>query len=71
METSLTPFKIVRLTAIYNWSKQTIFVSCELERLQVVSESDTEQYGSENAKPLKEWIVRSHISSRGEQSILS
>ena len=44
-------FKIVRLTAICNGSKRTMFVSSGLGLLQMVSEPDTGRCVSEDADP--------------------
>ena len=62
-------FKTVRLMAIRNGSKRTISVSSRFELLQMVSEPDTGRCASENVGPQGGWIVRSHISWKGEQSI--
>ena len=45
--------KTVRLTAIHNGSKWTIFASGELELLQMVLEPNTGQCASEDAGPLR------------------
>ena len=60
---------MVRLTAIHNGSKWIIFASGRLGLLQIVLESDTERYVSEDAGPPRGWIVRSHIDWRGERSM--
>ena len=49
-------FKIVRLLAIRNGSKQTISASGRLELLQMVSEQDTGWCASEDAGPYGGWI---------------
>ena len=71
VETSLqqTRFKIVRLTAIRNGPKWTIFISGWFELLQMVLESDTGRCTSEDAGLPKGWIVRSHVGWKEERNI--
>ena len=59
----------MRLTAICNRPKQIIFASGGLGLLQMISVSDTGQYVSDDGRPPRGWIVRSHVSWRGERSI--
>ena len=61
--------KIVRLTVIRNGPKRTIYASDGLGLLQIVSEPDISQCANEDADPQRGWIVRSHMSWRGERSI--
>ena len=49
--------------------KRTIFASSEFGLLQMVLKSDTGLCTSEDAMPSRRWIVRSHISWRGERNI--
>ena len=63
-------FKTVRLMTIRNGPKKTISASGGLELLQMVSKPDTGRCASKDTVPQEEWIVRSHIGWRGEQSIL-
>ena len=49
--------------------KRIISTSGEIRWLQIVSESDTERCTSEDGGSPREWMVRSHISWRGEQNI--
>ena len=56
----------VRLTAIRNRPNRTIFASSGLELLQMVSEPDTRLCATEDARPLRGWIVKSHIGWRRE-----
>ena len=57
--------KTVRLTTIRNKMKWTISVSGGLEMLQMVSESDIGRCASQDARPPRGWIVRSHIGWKG------
>ena len=57
-------FKTVRLMAIRNRPKRTIYTSGGLGLLQMVLESPARTLG-----PQEGWIVRSHIGWRGEQNI--
>ena len=55
---------------IGNGSKRTISTSNRLGLLQMILESDTELYASEDVGPLKEWIMRFHIGwSRAKHSL--
>ena len=54
---------------ICNGLKQTISANRSLGLLQMVSEPDTEQCASKDARPLRGWIVRSHLGWRGERRI--
>ena len=51
--------KIVRLTAIYNGSKQTISDNYGFEMLQMVSEPNIRLCIRENAGSPRGWIVKS------------
>ena len=58
----------MRLRAIRNRLKRTIFVSGGIELLQMVLESDA---GGENVRPPKRWIMRSHLGlERGMKHFL-
>ena len=54
--------------AIRNGPKRTTSASSGLGLLQMVLELDTTQCVSEDADPQRGWIVRSHISWRGERN---
>ena len=54
---------------IHNGQKRTISISGVLGRLQMVPEPVTGRCANEDAGPQGGWIVRSHISWRGKQSI--
>ena len=53
---------------IRNGPKQTISASSGLGLLQMVSEPDIGRCVSENAGPEGEWIVRSYIGWRGDET---
>ena len=55
---------------IRNGPKRTMSASGGFELLQMISERDTGQCVSEDAGSPKGWIVRSHISWRGERAFL-
>ena len=55
---------------ICNESKRTISTSSELELLRIILEQDTGPCASEDARPPKGWIVRSHIGWRGNEAFL-
>ena len=60
----------VRLITIHNGLKRTISTSSGLGLLQMESEPGTRQCASESTlDPQGGWIVRSHVSWRGDQSI--
>ena len=62
-------FKTVKLMAICNGPKGTIFTNAEFGWLQMVSEISIKRCASEDAGPCRWWIMRSHVGWRGEQNI--
>ena len=63
-------FKIVRLTAVRNGPKRTIFAINGLGLLQMVSKSVLERCANEDVGSSRGWIVRIHVGWRGERNIL-
>ena len=55
---------------IRNGPKRTISANSGLELLQMVSEPDIQWCASEDARPPKGWIVRSHIRWRGDETFV-